>query len=253
MIEIRRRLQTMLGVGLTIPEIAVRGTRVSGTPANAYVAEDGTTFYVAEDGTTFYVQENGVNTLNIVAVGDSITSTDFATRPYPSFLSVLFGVSNTNLGVPGIGLAWNTSGVKAPVNLISSAASLVDPLLTPPIPWLILLAGTNDFNYGDTPAQIYASFQTWITARLADGWPANRIIICTVPPHSVWEAQRPTYNALLVAGAGTYGYQLARIDLDPNIGQAGDNLNTRFYSDGTHPTNAGHAIIAAIIAAVIAP
>jgi hypothetical protein len=30
---------------------------VSGTPANGYVAEDGTTFYVAEDGATFYVQE----------------------------------------------------------------------------------------------------------------------------------------------------------------------------------------------------
>ena len=30
---------------------------VTGTPANGYVAEDGTTFYVAEDGVTFYVQE----------------------------------------------------------------------------------------------------------------------------------------------------------------------------------------------------
>jgi hypothetical protein len=28
------------------------------TPANGYVAEDGTTFYVAEDGVTFYVQES---------------------------------------------------------------------------------------------------------------------------------------------------------------------------------------------------
>ena len=28
-----------------------------GTPANGYVAEDGTTNYVAEDGSTFYVQE----------------------------------------------------------------------------------------------------------------------------------------------------------------------------------------------------
>ena len=27
------------------------------TPANAYVAENGTTFYVAEDGSTYYVQE----------------------------------------------------------------------------------------------------------------------------------------------------------------------------------------------------
>jgi hypothetical protein len=29
-----------------------------GTPANAYVAEDGATFYVAEDGATYYVQES---------------------------------------------------------------------------------------------------------------------------------------------------------------------------------------------------
>jgi hypothetical protein len=35
------------------PETASSG----GTPANGYVAEDGTTFYVAEDGSTFYVQE----------------------------------------------------------------------------------------------------------------------------------------------------------------------------------------------------
>lgn len=35
----------------------VGGGRVSGTPANGYVTEDGTVFYVAEDGSTFYVQE----------------------------------------------------------------------------------------------------------------------------------------------------------------------------------------------------
>ena len=28
------------------------------TPANGYVAENGTTFYVAENGTTYYVQEH---------------------------------------------------------------------------------------------------------------------------------------------------------------------------------------------------
>lgn len=34
------------------------GGRVSGTPVNGYVTEDGTIFYVAEDGATFYVQES---------------------------------------------------------------------------------------------------------------------------------------------------------------------------------------------------
>lgn len=32
-------------------------TTAPATPANAYVAEGGTTFYVAEDGTTYYVTE----------------------------------------------------------------------------------------------------------------------------------------------------------------------------------------------------
>lgn len=36
----------------------VGGGRVSGTPVNGYVTEDGTVFYVAEDGSTFYVQES---------------------------------------------------------------------------------------------------------------------------------------------------------------------------------------------------
>lgn len=47
-----------LSVGLSIPGVAALQPTVSGTPANAYVAEDGSTFYVAEDGSTFYVQES---------------------------------------------------------------------------------------------------------------------------------------------------------------------------------------------------
>lgn len=43
---------------IIIETLSVTQTGGGGTPTNAYVAEDGTTFYVAEDGTTFYVQES---------------------------------------------------------------------------------------------------------------------------------------------------------------------------------------------------
>lgn len=36
----------------------VGGGRVSGTPVNGYVTEDGLIFYMTEDGSTFYVQES---------------------------------------------------------------------------------------------------------------------------------------------------------------------------------------------------
>jgi hypothetical protein len=41
----------------SVKEIGTAGV-APGAPANAYVAEDGTTFYVLENGTDFYVQES---------------------------------------------------------------------------------------------------------------------------------------------------------------------------------------------------
>ena len=191
---------------------------------------------------------------NVVAVGDSITSGVMATLPYPNDLATVFGAT-ANLGVPLIGWAWNPSGVRSAPSLISTAAADVYPLIAGPnYPWLIGFAGTNDGEYGDTAAVAWASAQTWIEGVLATGFPANRLIIPTMLPRTNLEPFRTAYNALLVAGAATYGYQCARLDLDPNIGQAGDNLNPTYYEQtySVHPTNAGHQIIANIIGALMA-
>ncbi len=114
-------------------------------------------------------------------------------------------------------------------------------------------AGTNDFCFRDpaiTPAQSYADFETWLGLTLAEGWSVGNIVVVTMLPRTdLNEVTRSTYNALLVAGAATHGYRLARVDLDPTIGVAGANLDTDLYLDGTHPTTAGHAIIASIVAA----
>jgi lysophospholipase L1-like esterase len=166
-------------------------------------------------------------------------------------------VTASNEATASIGWAWNTSGAKTTPNLISLAATQVDPLLNAPnSPWLILFAGTNDITYGDTAAQAYASFQTYLAARLAAGWPVARIIVCTMLPRgSAVEAARAIYNPLLVSGASTYGYKLVRLDLDPNIGQAGQNTNAEFYEQtfAIHPNIAGMTIVASDIAAVFAP
>lgn len=166
-------------------------------------------------------------------------------------------VTASNEATASIGWAWNTSGAKTTPNLISLAATQVDPLLNAPnSPWLILFAGTNDITYGDTAAQAYASFQTYIAARLAAGWPAARTIVCTMLPRgSAVEAARTPYNASLVSGASTYGYKLARLDLDPNIGQANQNTNPEFYEQtfAIHPNIAGMTIVASDIAAIFAP
>lgn len=59
-----RRLEPLLSSVVKTTLFSPGGQGSSGgsggttTPANAYVAEDGTTFYVAEDGATIYVQES---------------------------------------------------------------------------------------------------------------------------------------------------------------------------------------------------
>jgi hypothetical protein len=190
---------------------------------------------------------------NVVAVGDSITFGVLATLPYPTDLATVFGAT-ANLGVPLIGWAWNPSGVRGAPDLISTAAADVYPLIAGPnYPWLIGFAGTNDGEYGDTAAAAWASAETWIEGVLATGFPASRLIIPTMLPRTGLEPFRTAYNGLIVTGAATYGYQCARLDLDPNIGQYGDNLNPIYYEQtySVHPTNAGHQIIANIIGAIL--
>lgn len=154
-------------------------------------------------------------------------------------------------GVNGISwnYAWsgdpytNTMIQDAPANVDGSRNNL---LITN---WLIGFAGTNGIALnGDSAATEYANFQTWIAARIAAGWVANNIVIVTMLPRTgVTDSIRVSYNALLVSGAVTYGYRLARADQDANIGAAGQNLNTTYFYDGTHLTVLGQSILGGIV------
>jgi lysophospholipase L1-like esterase len=174
---------------------------------------------------------NGAQCLNLVAVGDSITVGFGATNPHPANISTALSTISSNQGVNGAGWNYDFGGG----NLTARAATAVDPTLGGcNSPFLILFAGTNDIVLGgSTGAQTYAYFQTYITARLSAGWLPQEIIVATMLPRSdASETQRTNYNNLLISGAATYGYTLARLDQDSNIGCAGCASNLTYYQSG---------------------
>jgi lysophospholipase L1-like esterase len=183
--------------------------------------------------------------MNLVAVGDSITAGVGATTAYPALIASSLRSQAFNQGVSGAG--W-------PI-LAAQAAKEVDPRLSRTDrafctdPDLVLFAGTNDiFNEEKTSAQTYALFQTYLSARLVAGWKPNKIVVVTMLPRSKSkENDRSAYNNNLVSGAATYGYMLARVDLDPNIGCSGCEANMSFYVDGVHPNNTGQEMLANLI------
>jgi lysophospholipase L1-like esterase len=200
---------------------------------------------------------------HITTNGDSIT----IDRAYLNYSFVLHGLmtaalgqsaSLTQRGTNGISYNYDWSGDPAIGTMTVDAISFVDPAQRGGIPnYLVVFAGTNGIHPSlgnHSAATEYADFQSYIAARTAAGWAATRIAVCTMLPRTgVDETVRTTFNALLVSGASTYGYKVARFDLNASIGAAGQNLDTTYFYDGTHMTDAGHAIAASIISAVLIP
>jgi lysophospholipase L1-like esterase len=172
-------------------------------------------------------------------------------------ISAGLGSTSTNQGTSSIGWAYNTSGMRGGATLTSKAAADIDPLLSSDScgsgnpPFLILFAGTNDIYYGSSGAATYEVFQTYIASRIAAGWPPSKIVVSTMLPRTGFETDRTTYNEGLIAGAATYGNNLARLDVDVNIGCAECNTNPLYYGDAVHPNNTGQQIVANIICSAI--
>jgi lysophospholipase L1-like esterase len=183
---------------------------------------------------------------DLVAVGDSITGGYLASTSYPTLIEASVGSHAFNEGRSGAG--WNDLGALAAteVDKKNSRGGRNDYCKDP---FLILFAGTNDiFNGGKTGPQTYALFQNFISARLSAGWRPNKIVVVTMLPRSrARENERSAYNAGLVSGAAIYGYKLARVDLDPNIGCSGCETNRTFYVDGVHPNDTGQQVLANVI------
>jgi lysophospholipase L1-like esterase len=118
----------------------------------------------------------------------------------------------------------------------------------------VLAAGTNDIaTLSHTGAVVLADQYTFADAMLASG---KKPVVCTIlarNPGGGFDAanfatQQTYYNTQLRAAAAARGYQLCDFAAIP---QLSDPTNTTYYSDGIHPTVAGHALMAVVAAAAI--
>ena len=194
-------------------------------------------------------------TRNIVAHGDSISLTSGCNKTYlPRLPALLTGNTRwIRCGANGHSwaYAWPSSGYA--YTMMQDAPLRVDPQRISVPNWLIAFAGTNGIILGGHSAATEAAdAATYLDARIAAGWDATKIVVCTMLPRTGDnDATRAAYNTALVSAANARGCKLARLDLDATIGPDGADTNLTYFSDGTHPTDAGHAIIATLIAAQI--
>lgn len=197
-------------------------------------------------------------TYNVVGHGDSMSLTSACQRTYlPRVVALMAAAGKIaswrRCGINGASWAYAWPSAGYPLTLAQDALVRADPAKGRGVNWLLVMAGTNGIILGGhSAATEYADFQIYIAARIAAGWPVANIVVCTMLPRTGdVDATRLAYNTSLIGGAATYGYKLARLDLDPNIGPDGADTNLTYFSDGTHPTDAGHAIIASIIYALM--
>jgi hypothetical protein len=109
---------------------------------------------------------------------------------------------------------------------------------------------------GASTAAIQQALQDYAAAARAAGF---KVVLVTCLPRTTvggqnvtFEAQRQTINAWLVSNPGGFCDAVADVASDTDIGEAGDNLNGTYYSDGLHLTDAGYAKAAPYISAAIA-
>lgn len=144
------------------------------------------------------------------------------------------------------------SGGRTTANMIADAATRVDAFYDAARPSNIVVAWeiTNDLFFGASAATAYNNIVTYCQGRQAEGF---QVVVLSVLPRSglgvpdTFEASRQTINTNLRANWESFADALADIGADETIGVAGADLDTTFYIDGVHMTDAGYGLVAEIV------
>jgi hypothetical protein len=115
----------------------------------------------------------------------------------------------------------------------------------------IAMPGGSDLYSGMSPDELLESVRQYCLERRSVGF---QVVIVTLLPRNEegFEVARTRFNDLLRTHWPEFSDGLADIGGDRRIGDALDCLDLKYYrSDGTHPTAAGDAVIAGIIAPVV--
>lgn len=188
--------------------------------------------------------------INLLAFGDSMTNTYTSSGYYTASLQSLIETRQlttcnlTRIGAGGISWDYAYGGNPSLNTYISNNISLVNAGAK-----IVLFAGTNGLKLkGNTPAQEYAAFEIGLGLILAGGATASNIVVVTMLPRETYsDANRTIFNDLLVAGAATHGYKIAKLHLNYDIGVDQQQNETYWFSDQIHPTTTACDQIARII------
>ena len=174
--------------------------------------------------------------------GDSITLGSGVTG-YPIATAALLTnpVQGRNFAVSGSIMTDLTSRAST-VNALASASRSKNVL--------VVSMGHNDLVAATTAAAYVASLKAYCLAARAAGW--NQIVVtaCLPSTSAGYNTKRNAANALILADSSFYeGY--VRWDLEATMGPDAAASNATYYPDGTHPSTAGHALLAVPLAAML--
>ena len=187
-------------------------------------------------------------TKKYVAVGDSIT-VGFVTKPYASIVGEKLNMNIVNMGISGSAIAKN--GI--------SPDSIVDRINTVPTDadLISIFAGTNDFggnsfsgNYGSTEKNtMYGAMKT-ILEYLLQNYPKAQIFWITPLPRETMMNENGVgliledYRNIITDMCNEYGVPVLDLTHDGSINPRIASHIALYATDGLHPLQNGHNILA---------
>ena len=179
--------------------------------------------------------------MNLVFDGDSLTEGAYSTAgyDYPSVLSSNYpSYTKYNLGIGGAKVSEMIANFKDVDAAYATKKSI-----------LCLLGGHNDLNNAVTGANLYTSVTTYHTMAKATGY---KTIAMTVFSSALLtageETQRLDFNSRLSAD---HSFADGFVDLAADARLQNPADTTYFNADGVHLTDAGYAVIAALVKPVL--
>lgn len=179
-----------------------------------------------------------------IAEGDSITTTQAYCYPWKYLPNRVAGTFVSIAAISGSTLASMTA-----------RGSLVDAAIPPNRGSrkyiLSVLIGANDIaSYFGNSAAYITALASYCDARRAAGF---LVAVCTILPstQSNFNVTRNLVNTAIRTWVGTHCDAVIDFAADATMGGDSAASNTTYYSDGIHPTDAGHVILETVARTVL--
>jgi lysophospholipase L1-like esterase len=151
-----------------------------------------------------------------------------------------------NFGQPGLPLALCLGRYPDTVGALATSPA-VNRIL-------VIHAGDNDISQGSTASQTYDAFTRYVALAHRDGWIVVASTELARPTFSAaQQAELSSYNRLILEnGAGADA--VADFEGEPGFHDLGNRASPAYFApDQVHPSDAGYAILARLIADAVTP